>query len=44
MSADPTRVGADPHLGIVRPVPPPARRVCAECVKLGTPGCTTDSA
>ena len=37
MTANPTRVGADPHLAIIRPVPPPARRVCAECVTLGTP-------
>lgn len=37
MTANPTRVGAGPHLGIIRPVRPPARRVCAECVKLGPP-------
>ena len=37
MSANPTRVGADPHLTIIRPVPPPARRVCPECVRLATP-------
>ena len=33
----PTRVGADPHLEIIRPVPPPTRRACAECVRLATP-------
>ena len=37
MTAHPTRVGADPHLAIIRPVPGPVRRACAECVKLGTP-------
>ncbi|WP_460626442.1 UBP-type zinc finger domain-containing protein [Intrasporangium mesophilum] len=37
MTANPARVGADPHLEIIRPVPPPARRACAECVQLGTP-------
>lgn len=37
MTANATRVGADPHLKIIRPVPPPARRACAECVQLGTP-------
>ena len=37
MTANPTRVGADPHLGIIRPVPPPTRRACAECIRLGTP-------
>ena len=37
MTAYPMRVGGDPHLVIIRPVPPPARRVCAECVQLATP-------
>ena len=37
MTDNPTRVGADPHLALIRPVPAPARRACAECVKLGTP-------
>ena len=34
MTSIPTRPRADPHLEIVRPVPPPARRVCAECLRL----------
>ncbi|MCW2794038.1 MAG: zinc finger, UBP-type [Nocardioides sp.] len=29
--------GADPHLAIVQPVPPPTRRACLECVRLATP-------
>jgi hypothetical protein len=33
----PTRVSTDSHLEIIRPVPPPARRACAECLQLGTP-------
>lgn len=33
----PTERGLDPHLGIVRPVPPPTRRACPECVRLATP-------
>ena len=37
MTADPTRVAGDPHLGIIRSVPPPARRACVECMRLGTP-------
>ena len=37
MTANPTRAGGDPHLEIIRPVPPPAPRVCAECVQLATP-------
>ena len=37
MVANQTRVGADPHLAIIRPVSAPARRACAECLKSGTP-------
>jgi hypothetical protein len=37
MTTKPTRIGADPHLEIIRPVPPPARRACAECVALAIP-------
>jgi uncharacterized UBP type Zn finger protein len=36
MTAYSMSLGADPHLEIVRPVPRPARRVCAECVALAT--------
>jgi hypothetical protein len=32
-----TQGGPDPHLEIVRPVPPPVRYVCEECTLLGTP-------
>jgi len=32
----PAGIGPDPHLEIVRPVPPPTRHVCATCVQLGT--------
>jgi hypothetical protein len=37
MTASLPRVGADPHLGIIQPVRPPARRLCTQCVQLGTP-------
>jgi len=37
MAANPTRLGADPHLAIIRPVAPPVRRACEECLRLGTP-------
>ena len=37
MTNNPMRPSADPHLEIIRPVPPPARRVCTECVQLATP-------
>jgi hypothetical protein len=37
MAANPVRVAADPHLGFIRSVPLPARRVCPTCVELGTP-------
>jgi uncharacterized UBP type Zn finger protein len=33
----PTRFSGDPHLENIRPVPPPGRRECAECVQLATP-------
>jgi ubiquitin-hydrolase Zn-finger-containing protein len=37
MAAHPARLGADPHLAIIRPVPPPAGRECPACVQLATP-------
>lgn len=37
MTAHPGGLGADPHLRVIRPVPPPAQHACAECVQLGTP-------
>lgn len=33
----PARPVADPHLGLIRPVPAPVHHACAECVRLGTP-------
>jgi hypothetical protein len=33
----PSQSGSDPHLELIRPVPPPTERACAECVRLGTP-------
>lgn len=35
MTAHPVGLAPDPHLVIVRPVPPPARRACGECLALG---------
>ncbi len=43
MAAFPTRTGADPHLGIIRPGPPPGG--CARSVWRSAPrGCTCASA
>lgn len=44
MTAHPGGLGADPHIRVIRPVPPPAQHACAECVQLGTPWCTCASA
>lgn len=32
MTAHPRGFGADPHIGVIRPVPLPTQHACAECV------------